>query len=696
MPDHIIKKISKTILIITVCFLFALSFSGCSHSSSYSEETVSEFASAIANKNFSDAYKYLWDHAGRPSEESFVSDYEYMVESLGITDITIKDLRVDQKSESNIQMKYTAVLNCKTAGTILSDCSSHVVVDNNETYIAYTRSFLISDFEAGDRIITTSLQGKRGEILSSDGEVIAENNYADTVYVVPSEVEDISYTISCIGMITELNEKDIEKAKKNFETAVKKEYGTSVIAAYPHNSIDEQTEQELLLIDGVYVDRTSLTPERYYPYKNIFSHVAGYANTPNSDAQIEFIEEGGYSDYSIYGKEGIEKSYNDKLLAKDGLRVSITDENFGIKKVLYEESPTNGRDIVLTIDSDLQSRAYYSMHDNLTTAQSGVAIVMDYSTAAVHAMVSYPSFDPNLFSYSISTEDYKALFEAEGTDQPLYSRATLGLYPPGSIIKPFIAGTALDKGVITTNTAFPYTITNNVWQPQGWTGKGITRSYDSGTPLVLNNALVKSDNIYFSWVGMKMGEDLLFSSLENIGFSKEYEFDVPVSTSNLINEGTEVKEFILADTAIGHGEMLVTPIQIAALYTAFTNSGDTLKPYLVDSILTADGNGNYTKTFSAEKQILNDNVISTGAVSVIRDGLRGVVTAGTAKAINLKDRKVFSKTGTAIKSNNSDQRISWVCAWTEDTDDPRLVLVMVDGPSDIDDIKFEIAKDLLK
>ena len=692
------NKIKNKILIFTIIFIaLSVFLSGCTPTQTiYDQNTITKFVTALSNMDFNSAYSFLWEHAGCKSEESFVKDCEYIVDSLKVNDINFDNIQIEGESESEFILNYTVKLTCENAGVISSECHTPIVIENNNTFIAYTRSLLLSDFEDGDMIITTSLKGNRGEIISADGEALAENNYADTVYVIPSEIENFSSTLNSIGKIIELSEKDIKNSEKNFKTATEKSYGTSIVAVYPHNSIDEETEIQLTELKGVYVDKSSLSPQRYYPYKNIFSHTVGYANTPSSDEQIKFLNENGYSSSSVYGKEGLENAYNEQLLSKDGLRIAITNENFAVKRVLYEAPSTDGNDIILTLNTDVQSAAYYSLHDNLTTEQSGVAVVIDYKTGAVEGLSMFPSYDPNLFSFSISSDEYERLFTAEGTDQPLYPRATLGLYPPGSVIKPFIAGFALDNGIITQYSEFPYTISNNKWYPEGWRDKAITRSYDSGTPLVLKNALVKSDNIYFSWVGLKMGEDMMVSSLEKIGFASEYDFELPVSTSNILYDDTEVKDYLIADTAIGHGEVLITPLQIAALYTCFTNSGDSLKPYLVQEIYGFDESNQYNKLYSAESETLVDNVMSESSTSIIRDALRGVVTDGTAKQLDISNMKVYAKTGTAIKSNNSDLRISWVCAWSEDTEDPKLVLVMIDGPSEQDDIKFTIAKDLLK
>ncbi len=683
-PFRILTVIFTAVLLIMTAFcLFACE----SDSEEIDLDAVTEFATALSNLDFDTAHTYFWKYAEYERLDTFKEVYSGIVSALKLKNVTFKSLRVEDG-----MLKYTAVLDSELAGEIEQEISTHIVLQNGETYIEYSRALFLSELSKDDTLYVSSSRGKRGEVLTSDGVAAAKNDWSDTVYIKLSEAgDDISYTLSRISGVVELSADDIKKATANYETAVKKNYADSIVAAYQKDSIDPDTEQALLAIDGVHVNRDSMTPQRWYPYANVFSHAVGYASSPSEDEQKE-LDAGGYSASSIYGHTGIEAAYNDHLLAKDGKTVSIKDASGSTKAVLYEKPAVSGSDIILTLESDAQQLAYYALQQYLSESQSGVAVTLDPYTGEVKSMVSFPSFDPNLFNFSISSAEYDAMFTDPAMSSPLFSRATQGLYPPGSVIKPFVAAAALEAGVIKSGTEFPYTIVNNEWRPEGWKDKTVTRNTDSGTPLVLKNALSKSDNIYFSWVGMNMG-DVLFDSLERAGIGSAFGFDMPLAVSNLKNKETSLTPVVYADTAIGHADLLVTPLQIAAMYTAFANEGDILSPYIVKGIYKTEGHS-YSEEYAGSVSTAIDGALSASSVRTVREGLRAVVTEGTAKSLNTEGRTVYAKTGTALKSEYTDQRISWICAWTED-DDANLVLVLIDGPEAEDSVKFDIAKLLL-
>ena len=670
------KTLRSLLCIVLILMMFIPA--GCSRETTYNQTVVEKFTEALVKQDFKKAHEYFWPYADYEKSEVFVEECEYIVDRLGVTDISISNVTVTERDDETL-LEYTCALTTAEAGTVTSEVSAHIVIEDRNTYIAYAHGLLLEGFEHGCTISRSLLESKRGEIITSDGKAVAINDYADSVCIRVSEDLNITRLLSDVDAVLDLSEKDLSKAKSRFESTIKNNYGTSVITTYSRGSIDAATEEALCAIDGVFVDRDSVTYQRYYPEKNLYYHAVGYTGTPDEE-QTEFLSENGYSSSSVFGKEGLESAYNESMLGKDGYRITIRDKDNNIMRTLFEKPAEDGELLELTLDSELQETAYYAITGTLSEEQTAAVIALDPTTGAVKSYVSYPSVDPNIFSSSISDAEYAAITDEDG-GLPLFNRASLGLYPPGSVIKPFIGGLAIDEGLINENTQFPYEISHNKWTPENWHWPAITRNTDSGSPLVLKNAISESDNIYFAWLGLKIGAEKMCAFLESIGFGTKQAFDLPTSTSKLMNEDTEMIPVLLTDMAIGHGELLVTPIQIASLYTAFVNDGDVLQPYMTEN---------------GERTVLYEEIISPYSISKMKPGLREAVTDGTARSARIKDFEMYSKTGTAIKQENTEERISWICIWGENNGESLLTVVMVDGPNGQDSAKFKIAKSVME
>ena len=321
-----------------------------------------------------------------------------------------------------------------------------------------------------------------------------------------------------------------------------------------------------------------------------------------------------------------------------------------------------GQDLILSIVLSKQIEAYDLLKENTYSGQNGVAIVMDAATGAVQAMASYPSYDNNLFSFPINSETWKKLNDPDN-NQPLYDRATQGLYPPGSLLKPFTIIPALEQGKVTPDSSFDGTIINNQWTPNrsDWNSPPITRVSNTGSPLRLTNALIHSDNIYFAWVALKVGAEAMTEFLSSIGFAEPFDFDVPVRKSNIINEGDELYARLLADMGYGQGELLVSPIQMASLFSAYANgTGDSIKPYLVSQIKQTQGT-KHVLIKTAEPTVAVANLMEAKTYNTIFPLLQRVITEGTGRRVSSVSTPLAGKTGTAEVGFFKSQRNLLVC-----------------------------------
>ena len=184
--------------------------------------------------------------------------------------------------------------------------------------------------------------------------------------------------------------------------------------------------------------------------------------------------------------------------------------------------------------------------------------------------------------------------------------------------------------------------------------------------------------------------------MKKIGIGETVPFDIGVAKSNLINEGTDFNRKMLSDMSFGHGELLLTPIQIASMYSVFRNSGNMIVPRLVEKISKYDSEGNEDVLYQATKEYWKTNVMQTDTIDLLTYSLKRVVTNGTAKALKTDGLTLAAKTGTALKGDNKKQKIAWVCTWYQDMEEERLVVVMVDGPRSSNDHRHDIAKVLLR
>jgi penicillin-binding protein len=413
-----------------------------------------------------------------------------------------------------------------------------------------------------------------------------------------------------------------------------------------------------------------------------------------------------YSTDSIVGKFGLERAYERELRGSDGSTTYIAGSDGSVKKILYEEKTQNGLDVELTIDIDLQRRAEELLRLTLYGDDTaGTVIVMDPFTGAVEAMCSYPTYDLNLFTRGIGEEDYQKLLDRK--NKPLFNRLTQGLYPPGSVFKPFTAAAALQTGAITKDYVFDETIDDDYWIPTKyghWQWSAIKRTEIKyrETPLNLHNAVLHSDNIYFANAALLTGIDNFTEYVESIGLGEAIPFELSVSGSQLLNKDSEMNLMLLADSGYGQGEVLITPLQMASSFCAFANGGDIPVPHIVKGIYRTDGT-EYITEYETSPVVWKEDVLGGRTIDILESMMKDVVDSdynGTGSKLKVRDCVIAGKTGTAEIGNDKNREIAWFAGYRTDVEkkDARLVLVMLEVPvgDEYSNLKFDIARQLLK
>ncbi len=386
------------------------------------------------------------------------------------------------------------------------------------------------------------------------------------------------------------------------------------------------------------------------PIHNSWGHLFGYVGKITAE-QYAALPQGKYLLNDRIGREGLEATFEDVLRGTSGVRQVEVDALGREKRVVAETLPVDGDSVQLTIDADAQNKLEELLGAELKTVGKtrGSAVAIDPRDGSVLALVSTPGYDANLFSTGIASSTYRYLLGDE--DAPLFPRAVAGVYPSGSIIKPVVAAAALQEGVITTKTSFLSVggIHYGEWFFPDWKagGHGQTNVY---------KAIAESVNTFFYLIGggnettIGLGIDRMAKYFRAFGFGEKTGIELPKEASGLVptpdwKQRVKNEAWFIGDTyhaAIGQGDVLVTPLQMAVALQAFANGGTVYAPRLEHARRAADG----TVTPVAVR-VINRNMVSPETIQVVREGMRQTVLSGSARSMSALPVAVAGKTGTA-------------------------------------------------
>ena len=623
----------------------------------------------------------------------FTQRYQNIFDGIDFQGLTISygDLSV----EAGKRYLQSATLTYSSA--LLDEFTQNVVFsldysDNDSTfYLNWTPAMIFTDLTSSTEVKLRTLRPARGEILDSEHNAYAINSYAESVYVQPSKIEDTSYTVTALASILGMTTVDVEKALSS-SAAVK--YDSAVIKAYPPGGISEATESALTTLPGVGVDRTSMTPIRYYPNGSFFAHSMGYTSAITAE-ELSKLDSSRYDISSYVGRTGLEAAYEDILCGTKGYSLDIYASDGQRLSTVARKEKVDGLDLEVTLDYDLQCRAEEMLEQLKEEGNAGAAVVLEPTTGEVLAISSFPDFDPNLFVLNSDPETL-ASYVAADSNSPLYNRAVQGSYIPGSTVKPLIAAMALDDDVVDENYEFTGEIIKKQWTPKGyWPYPPITRVSNYSGPVNMSNAITKSDNIYFADVALKAGWEKLEPFLKMIGFDERIPFDLRVSKPGYLNSGNYENMQLLAATGYGQGELIISPLQMACIFSSLANNGDVMTPRLVRATRRMEGT-DYAVVDEYSESVWKENIISDHALSTIVPMLRRVVEEGSGRKIHINGLTICGKTGTAEIGSDKTREIAWMIAFVENADYNRLVCVTLELPANYKGtIRYDLARELL-
>ncbi|EMW5827426.1 penicillin-binding transpeptidase domain-containing protein [Enterococcus faecium] len=584
------------------------------------EKTVEQFVQALNKGDYNKAAEMTSKKAANKSalsEKEILDKYQNIYGAADVKGLQISNLKVDKKDDSTYSFSYKAKMN--TSLGELKDLSYKGTLDRNDgqTTINWQPNLVFPEMEGNDKVSLTTQEAARGNIIDRNGEPLATTGKLKQLGVVPSKLGDggeKTANIKAIASSFDLTEDAINQAIS--QSWVQPDYFV------PLKIIDGATPE---LPAGATIQEVD---GRYYPLGEAAAQLIGYVG----DITAEDIDKNPeLSSNGKIGRSGLEMAFDKDLRGTTGGKLSITDADGVEKKVLIEHEVQNGKDIKLTIDAKAQKTAFDSLG-----GKAGSTVATTPKTGDLLALASSPSYDPNKMTNGISQEDYKAY--EENPEHPFISRFATG-YAPGSTFKMITAAIGLDNGTIDLNEVL--TINGLKWQKDSsWGSYQVTRVSDDVSQVDLKTSLIYSDNIYMAQETLKMGEKKLRTGLDKFIFGEDLDLPISMNPAQISNEDSFNSDILLADTGYGQGELLINPIQQAAMYSVFANNGTLVYPKLIADKETKD----------------KKNVIGETAVQTIVPDLREVVqdVNGTAHSLSALGIPLAAKTGTAEIKEKQD------------------------------------------
>ncbi|MFH1353802.1 MAG: penicillin-binding protein 2 [bacterium] len=519
-----------------------------------------------------------------------------------------------------------------------------------------------------NRVAVLPVPAPRGIIYDRHGQQLLENIASTDIVLDPTLLpgeEDETPLFDLLPGIAEITHDDVRTA---VATARERGRVTLLAVALPHDDVIK-IESILARLPGVRLVSSSV---RNYLYGQSLSHVLGYTSLAD---ERELAMRSDLLASDVTGKSGIEKQYDFRLRGKRGASYVEVDAAGQPRRDVREEAAVPGEDLNLTINIELQQFIYNLLAERDADPErpgadkslAGAVVVLETDTGAVQALVSYPAFDPNVFSQPARRSETSLIFDQP--TQPLFNRAISGTYPPGSAIKPLLAVAGLEEGIITQQTTFLSTggIRIGEWFFPDWKtgGHGATD---------VRRAIAESVNTFFYLLiggdetRVGLGVRKATDWLKVFSWGQFTEIDLPEEATGFLpspewKEKVKNERWYIGDTyhlGIGQGDVLVTPLQVAVATAALANYGTIYRPHLIDEVDNLQG-----------RQL----PISRRHLDTVRDGMRAAVLEGSARRLNSLPVELAGKTGTAQVGNEDDTH-AWFTSFGP-YNDPKLVVTVL-------------------
>jgi cell division protein FtsI/penicillin-binding protein 2 len=620
------------------------------------EEVFNKYVTQFSEQNYEGMLQLISEgelETHGYTKKSFTDKYNAIFSGIEASSIDVisKELFYNEDSEryeGRFKVKIHTFLGEVTA-SYQTFFIEEKTVDGKAWKVKWNPSLIFAGMEKGDKVSVQTYIPQRGTIFDRTGIPLTLNKDVYEMGVIPGKLgESKKAGIKQLSAYFKIPE-------ETFQKALDQKWVTEdifvPIADMPVDFHPESIDRDL---PGVLFQTKRI---RYYPEKESSAHLIGYVKQVTS----EYLEKDADYEYTAgdyIGKTGLEQVYEKQLRGKKGGIIQIKDEEGKLKSTLKEVEVINGQNINLTIDAALQRDIYEMMKRD-----AGAVTAIHPMNGEMVALVSYPSFDPNLMVSGMSEKQWKAY--SENSLLPFLNRFS-SLYAPGSTFKAITAASGLTAG-----TTFPgkkREISGLQWKKDNsWGGYFVTRVKEAN-PVHMVDALAYSDNIYFAQEALEMGAAEFEKNALAFGFQEDFQLPINLKKSQLSNDGID-NEVLLADSAYGQGEVLMSIVHLGTAFTPFVNGGNMVMPVLV-----AD-----------EKEPIRKSVISSEVASTVQKALIQVVDRENGTAHNLKTAKevLAAKTGTAeLKSKKGEDGKENGFVVVFDTKSPSILLTAI-----VEDVK---------
>ncbi len=523
------------------------------------------------------------------------------------------------------------------------------------------------------------LAAPRGFMYDRDGQIIAENLPAYSVSLLPTTDDDLHRDMERIRPILGLDDSTVADLERQYALAPGQPILLNDDLDYRTLSLLEETRSE---IPGLLLQPK---PRRVYPHGRATAHLTGYVAQIN-EAELREREGAGYSAGDILGKTGIESMYEAELRGEKGaeyVEVDALGRRIGPWPDLPFEAPRRGRDLHLTVDLDLQRRAA----EIFPADRRGAVVALDPRNGDVLLLYSSPSYDPNVFSGQLSSEDWRRLIDDPA--RPLLDRAIQARYAPGSVFKLATAAMAMTLGVVNPDEFEDVPCRGGYQFGSRWFGCHAVHGWAS-----LQDAIVTSCDTYFYQVGLKLGLEEITRFGRAWGLADETGIDLPNEVPGLFPESPEWYDEqygegrwgsgVVLNLAIGQGEIALTPLKVAQFVSAVVTGGDILRPRL--------------RQTDEPPQVLANLPLSGDQFQILKASITGVVndwrgTAYTRAHYTPLRYTIGGKSGTT--EHNGGKPHGWFVA-VGPMEDPQIVVAVVVEEGGSGSAQSPIAIDLVQ